>query len=84
MHKIKIVVFLLSVYGAMTRFRHNMRHCDVIMTYFLNFYSNAKFGRYDVTIGVTWNEINQLTGNVSTFFPAKFRYIRCILLLSMD
>ena len=62
-HKIKIVVFfLLSACGAMTRIRHEIRHCDVI----------APHGNK-----------NRLTGNLSTYFPAKFRHIRCILLLSM-
>ena len=41
----------------------------------------------DIIYDVTWDEKNkqtnkQLTGNLSTYVPAKFRHIRCILLLS--
>ena len=48
--------------------------------FFLNFFPMLHLDIiYDVTIAVTWDEI----GNLSTYLSAKFRYIRCILLLSM-
>ena len=129
--------FWLRVCGARHVFRHEIRHDDVIMTYFvrkhsqfwpyvviwqetwisliscnctpfsadwdrvftrnhwipinfftissLNFYSDAKFGHHlwrHNSSDMGWNK-NQLTGNLSTYFPAKLRHIRWILLLSM-
>ena len=52
---------------------------------FLNFLSDAKFGhliwRHNKS-HMGWNK-NQEIGNLLTYLSAKFRYIRCILLLSM-
>ena len=58
----------------------------IFTIFFLNFFSDAKFGPYlgrHNSSYTGWNR-NQLTGNSSTYFPAKFRHIRCILLLSIS